>query len=104
MPENWYALCAAILYPTYLRPEQALELIGCRIKGATRRPKKNFDVVQANIDAKEMIKLKKDHTYAEIGKMYGVCATTAFKRVKRHEEMQEIKKRLNKKPKSKNVQ
>ena len=75
---NWcsFALCLANEKFTV---ERALECIGGTGTNINRK-----DLTDA--DTEDMIKLRKDCTYRDIGDMYGITEAAAWNRIKRYEE------------------
>ncbi|NFQ84150.1 hypothetical protein FDG04_02230 [Clostridium sporogenes] len=63
MNENWCALCIAILNPQAATVEKAFELF--------EKGKLNKRARMLKKDLEDAIKLKKEMTYAELGKIYG---------------------------------
>jgi DNA-binding CsgD family transcriptional regulator len=84
MNENWCALCVAIL--KNVTPEQAFDCLDGKLKNT------NFNHGITEQDILDMIELKKNYTYAEIGEMYGISENAVFKRMKRYLEPKETKK------------
>lgn len=79
MPENWYALLVAIVYPKQIGSDQALLLL--------RKPRSkkvyNKDITDADIE--EMIRLKDaGHTYQQVGDKFGMHKDTVCTRMRRY--------------------
>jgi len=74
MPENWYALCIAILRED-TSVEQAFQLYSTG---------KKSNKLITNMDIEDMIKLREEYTLAEIGYMYGITENATLKRIERY--------------------
>ena len=77
MNECWCALAVAVLSQNYSTPEMAFE---CLVNG--RKLKKNIMLTDA--DFEDMLKMKDYLTYKEIGDIYGLEESSAFRRMKKY--------------------
>lgn len=83
MQECWYALLLAILSGPYLTPEKAFEFLSAgKMPIAGRRQ----TIIVPRSDTADMIKLKQEGlSYKAVGEIYGLDATSVWRRVKREE-------------------
>lgn len=84
--ENYYAL--AVVICTNLTIEQAFE----RLEGKVMKRNARYNRSITDDDLEHMIEMKKDHTWEELGEIYGLSPSSAFRRVDRY------KKRKSQKP------
>lgn len=87
MNENWCALCVSIL--KNVTPEQAFQYL----EEEPRNIKYNSTLTE--LDILDMIELKKECTYVELGQMYGISANAVFRRIKRYYENKPPRKAKN---------
>lgn len=83
--DNYYALCICVL--TERIPEEAFIdmnlMSGKKIKLRTQAAVNNLSD-QAPDEVREMIALRRTHTWKEIGKMFGISDQAAYQRVKKY--------------------
>lgn len=75
MKENYYALLICILLPVTI--EKSFDLMEGRIT------KKRNTAITRN-DVKDMIQMKQNMTYDEIGEIYGISKQAVYRRIKRY--------------------
>lgn len=83
VPWNHLALAVAILREVW--PDEAFHLLETghlrKYKGPTRQCRKLTDS-----DIRNMIRLKKTHTYADVGRLYGMSADAVCSRIRRYKQ------------------
>lgn len=80
MPENWYALFLAIVYPKQIGSEEALLIL----RSPSRKKPRRNDIDETQM--RDMMRLKESgKTYDEIGKIYGLNRNTVGSRVRRYQ-------------------
>lgn len=77
MKENYYALLVCILRPVTI--EKSFDLLDGKIT------KKNNTSISKK-DIEDMIRMKQDMTYDELGDMYGISKQAVYRRIKRYKE------------------
>ena len=78
MKENFYALLICILKPDYTI-DKSLQIM---IDGLFK--KENTTINKSDIE--DMIRLKQEMTYEEIGEIYGLSKQAVYRRIKRYKE------------------
>jgi len=87
---NYYALCLCVL--TERIPEESFIDMGLVPGKKTRRSPKaliNNPSDQVPNDVREMISLRKNYTWKQIGEIYGISDQAAYQRVKRYSKPKE---------------
>lgn len=84
IPWNHLALAVAILRDD-VWPDEAFQLLETgrltRYKGQTRQCRRLMDS-----DIRDMIRLKRTHTYADVGRIYGMSADAVCSRIRRFKQ------------------
>ena len=78
MKENFYALLICILRPDYTI-DMSLQVM---VDGLFK--KENTTIAKTDIE--DMIRLKQEMTYEEIGEIYGLSKQAVYRRIKRYKE------------------
>jgi len=78
MKENFYALLICILKPDYTIDKSLQVMVDGLFK------KENTTIRKPDIE--DMIRLKQEMTYEEIGKLYGLSKQAVYRRIKRFKE------------------
>ena len=82
MKENFYALLICILKPDYTI-DMSLQIM---VDGLFK--KENTTLTKPDIE--DMILLKQEMTYEEIGKLYGLSKQAVYRRIKRFKEARAV--------------
>lgn len=81
MKENFYALLICILKPDYTIDKSLQVMIDELFK------KENTTIRKPDIE--DMIRLKREMTYKEIGEIYGLSKQAVYRRIKRFKRFKE---------------
>ncbi len=81
MNEFWGALAVAIMSQQYLTPEQAFDRL--EIGVPKQLPKRICRRDLTSQDSADMVKLKTNMTYQQIGDVYGLKADAVYNRIRR---------------------
>jgi DNA invertase Pin-like site-specific DNA recombinase len=77
MKENYYALLICILKPVTI--EQGFDFLDGKVTKVQNKSIHKDDV-------EDMIRLKQEFTYEDIGRMYGLTKQAVYRRIKRYKE------------------